>query len=189
MRVKVCGITRLEDALDATSQGAWALGFNFYPHSLRFIQYRAAKEIITSLPSKVIKVGIFIDVDDAEITNRLAELKLDYAQVYSHKKRPKSLLQRMILALQAKDEASLPAEKFLMQYNAILLDAKPLADNLKGGTGRLANWSLAKKLAKKYKAILQVNPYAVDVASGVEAKPRIKDKAKIKAFLEACREE
>ena len=199
MRAKICGITSLDDALFAVKHGAWALGFNFYKASARYLNYINAQEIIKLLPAFVIKVGVFVDVSDSVIEEALVKLNLDYAQVYTHKNRSKQLMSKMILSLNANEEKDLPNLKVLRLYGAILMDA-PLADDfLKGGTGRLANWSLSAKLSKKVRLILagglnhmnvksaitQVKPYAVDVASGVET-AGVKDKSKLKAFLETC---
>ncbi|NDD99238.1 phosphoribosylanthranilate isomerase [bacterium] len=199
MKAKICGITNLEDALLATNNGAWAIGFNFYKNSPRYVSIKKAKEITSQLPMHIIKVGILIDYSQDTMLDALEFL--DLVQIY--KQSPSVFLdkKRIILALQASSKDELPTSSILQEYGFILLDAPKQQDGLFGGTGRLANWDLAKELAKNYKLILagglnysnveeaikQVQPFAVDVASGVEARPGIKNPAKIKEFLIRCK--
>lgn len=199
MRAKICGITNLEDALFAANSGAWAIGFNFYKKSPRYILPTKAKEICLQLPKHIITVGILIDSSKEEIVNTLKFI--DFIQVYQH---DSTLLleekKRLILALQTSSREKLPEAKIMQEYCYLLLDAPKQADGLLGGTGRLANWDLAKELAKDYKLILAgglnnanikgaidyVQPFGVDVASGVEKSPGIKDPSAVKEFLNRC---
>jgi phosphoribosylanthranilate isomerase len=195
MRAKICGITNLEDALLATNNGSWAIGFNFYKNSPRYVSFKKAREITSQLPTHIIKVGILIDYSKEEALDALEFL--DLVQIYQHD--PLLLdKKRTILSIQASSEAELPE---LEEYGYILLDAPKQQDGLLGGTGRLADWALAKKLAKDCKLILAgglslanieeaikyAQPFAVDVASGVEQCPGVKDPILIKEFLERCK--
>ncbi len=200
MRAKICGITRLQDALYAVEHGAWALGFNFYQKSPRYITFAAAKQLILQLPTNVLKVGIFIEESDEAIENQMQALQLDFAQVYIHKQRSPALMKKMLLGLQVASVQDLPDESILNAYAAILLDAPKDRDELWGGTGRKSNWVLASELAKRHRLILAggltaeqlhsvietVQPYAVDVASGIEVAPGQKDASLLQVFLGAC---
>lgn len=200
MRAKICGITRLQDALGALKYGAWALGFNFYRESPRFISVQAAQQLIQQLPKNGLKVGIFIEETDEEIAMHMQNLQLDFAQVYTHRPRSEALMNKMWLGLHAAQAEEIPSMPLLKGYAAILLDAPQANDGLLGGTGRKSNWGLAKKLAKQHRLILAggltptsiseaiqtVQPFAVDVASGVEVSPGQKDGVLLKTFLGAC---
>ena len=201
MRAKICGITNQNDAIFSLQNGAWALGFNFYAKSPRYIEQHLAKEIINRLSASVVKVGLFIDESYDFIANSVDELGLDLVQVYNQLDAPHSFKEKTILALQANSMNELPKAHILQSYGYILLDAPKTQNGLKGGTGRFANWDLANRLAKDYRLILagglnpenvqiainKVNPYAVDVASGVESSTAIKNHQRIKQFLGECK--
>ena len=198
MKAKICGITNLEDALLAAKNGAWAIGFNFYKNSPRYVSFKKAREITSQLPTHTIKIGILIDCSQDEILDALEFLNL--AQIYQPLPKLPLDKKRIILALQASSKDELPEPQILQEYGFILLDAPKRQDELLGGTGRLANWDLARELAKYYKLILagglnssnslaaikHVQPFAVDVASGVEERPGIKNLLAIKKFLMRC---
>ncbi len=200
MRAKICGITTLNDATLAAQQGAWAIGFNFYQQSPRYIQPGQAKGIIEKSPNNVLKIGIFIEQSDKDILSEMDAIGLDLIQIYSPIKASKALQQRMILCVQAGYQSELPDKEILQSYGYLLLDAPPYPDRLLGGTGRQSNWELAKSLAKQHRLILAggltaenvtaaiqtVNPYAVDVASGIECRPGIKHTGRMAQFLECC---
>ncbi len=201
MRAKICGITNQNDALFAAQNGAWALGFNFHPKSPRYIEQNKAKHIIDSLPLSIIKVGLFIDKSYDFVARCVDELNLDLVQVYDDLlDAPQSFKDKVILSCQANSIDELPEASVLESYGYILIDAPKNKDRLRGGTGRIANWELASKLAKDYRLILAgglnsnnvitainiVKPYAVDIASGVESQPGIKDSGLIKNFLKEC---
>lgn len=185
MRAKICGITQLEDAQYAILRGAWALGFNFYPKSPRFIEPSASKDIIRQLPAGALKVGIAIDIPSADLPELMISTGVDLLQVYEEMDASPSFKKRMVLAIQASKQDDLPAHDALSEYGYLLLDSPKLADGLMGGTGRLSNWEFGAQLAKKYRLILAgglnpqniqnamraVRPYAVDVASGVQLAP------------------
>src|SRR3990167_2671241 len=150
MKIKICGLTNLEDAEYCYKLGAWALGFNFYPKSPRRISHAAAKEIIKALPKSVLKVGIYINESYDALLQHIDELGLDLVQVYAPlNDAPSSFKDRVILSLQAVTKSDLPPASILSAYRYVLLDAPKIdSDALLGGTGRLANWALAEAMAR-----------------------------------------
>ena len=203
MRAKICGITTLLDAQAAAQHGAWALGFNFYKQSPRFIEPMMARDIIKKLPPTILKVGIAIDTPSSELLNLMTTVGLDLIQIYEVLDIPKELKKRIILSLQATSEHELVSHHELNQYGYLLLDSPKLDDGLMGGTGRLSNWEFAAQLAKQYRLILaggltpnnvhaairEVQPYAVDVASGVQASPGKIDPSLLQDFLRQVNDE
>lgn len=198
MKAKICGITNLEDALFAANNGTWAIGFNFYKKSPRYVSFEKARKIAQQLPKHTIKVGIMINYSESEMLEALDFL--DFIQIYQ-KDNSSFDKKRFILALQASSKNELPEDLILQEYGFILLDAPKRQDGLLGGTGRLANLNLAKELAKDYQLILAgglnnsniekiiqyVQPFGVDVASGVEESPGIKNQLIVKDFLMRCK--
>ncbi len=208
MKVKICGITSLEDALAAAEAGADMLGFNFYSPSPRFIPPRQAARLvmeIKKLHTAVITVGVFVNASVQQITAIMEETGLDLAQL-SGDEPPDSLsaLKNCAFkALRPKDSTGL--QQYLLQYKpfpgapAYLVDA--FRPGQYGGTGATADWSLARSLAQRYpvllaggltpenvrEAVSQVSPWGVDVASGVESSPGHKDQAITAAFIEAVK--
>lgn len=198
MRAKICGITRLQDAILAIQHGAWAIGFNFYQESKRFISYKKAQDIIKKLPDNIIKIGIFINMPTEKILTCLDTIGLDYAQIYQPNMTHTEYNHKFILALNLASESEMLFKAdTLNSYFSLMLDAPKSSDLLLGGTGRLANWDLAKKLTRNHRVILAgglrpdniqqaidyVNPFAVDVASGIESSPGIKHPILLKQFL------
>lgn len=200
-KIKVCGTTRLKDALLAVECGADAIGFIFYKKSPRCVTERAAKEICSKLPPFVHRVGVFVN-ETAEKINRIADrCGLDAVQLHGDESPAfcKKIKRRVIKAVRVKDASSLK-EMPLYSVDAFLLDT--YKDNQWGGTGHVFDWELAVR-AKKYgpvilagglnprnvkEAVKKVQPYGVDVSSGVELSPGKKDPRKVKAFLKAVRE-
>jgi phosphoribosylanthranilate isomerase len=209
MKVKICGITSLEDALTAVEAGADMLGFNFYPQSPRYIQPDACAELVTSLMARgccrAQLVGVFVNSRLIEIEGILNQCGLDLAQLSGDE--PPELLQvlrdRAFKALRPVDAAALDAalEGLPPRYQppALLIDA--YHPDAFGGTGQKADWSLASALASLKpillaggltpenvtEAVKQVQPWGVDVASGVESAPGKKDPAKVLAFIQAAK--
>jgi len=199
-RVKICGITRLEDARLAVELGASALGFNFYPRSPRYIPPAAASAIIRQLPPFVMSVGVFADETDAEhLCGIVREAQVGVVQLHGPRFPPANGNPgnyRVILAVPIRDRFE--PERFTASgVSAFLLDA--FDPELIGGTGKTIDWAVARE-AKKFgpvilaggltpenvgEAIRQVKPFAVDVASGVESAPGKKDPAKLRAFFAA----
>jgi phosphoribosylanthranilate isomerase len=199
-RVKICGITRLEDAECAVELGAEALGFNFFPPSPRYIDPAAARSVIKRLPPFVTPVGVFANEGDAESIAATARQAGVRAVQLHGRPLPSSLAPlaglAIIRAISVGATLDL-AELARYKVDAILLDGYD--PHLPGGTGRQFAWELVH-LAKPFgriilaggltpdnvaQAVRAVRPFAVDVASGVESAPGIKDLAKLRAFFEA----
>jgi phosphoribosylanthranilate isomerase len=197
-RVKICGITRLEDAQAAVELGASALGFNFYLPSPRYIAPAAARDIIRQLPPLVMPVGVFADETESAHVAAVAR-QAGVAAVQLHGPRfpqPDGALgDYPLIRAVAVGPGFKPDELRELQANAFLLDNFDPA--LRGGTGRAFDWSVARE-AKQYgriilaggltpenvgQAVREVRPFAVDVASGVESAPGLKDPAKLRAFF------
>ncbi len=206
--VKICGITSLEDAQAALDAGADMLGFNFYPLSKRYIDPARCREIICSLSSqrlKAILVGVFVNAALAESKAIMAECGLHLAQLSGDE--PGELLEDLgeagFKALRVKGQADLQAAMQVYSPRAIppadLIDSHTPGQF--GGTGHSADWSAAAQISSRLpillagglspenvaQAVAQVHPWGVDVASGVEAAPGIKDHAKILSFVREAR--
>lgn len=195
-RVKICGITNVEDALQACACGADALGLVFYPKSPRCVSPEQARAIIQALPPLVTTVGLFVNEDSLRIRQIAETCGLEVIQLHGDEG-PQGCdfaPLRSIKALRVKDAASLSGhEQF--QTSALLLDA--WVAGAYGGTGESFNWELAAGIARVRPVILAggltpdnvaaavaaVQPYGVDVSSGVEAAPGRKDPAKVAAFI------
>lgn len=201
IRIKICGITSLEDASLAIEAGANALGFIFYEKSPRFITVQKAANICAALPPFVSRVGVFVNEIEYPIEKALNDCGLDTLQF--HGDEPPGFCQKFpaksIKAFRLKDAESL---KQITDYDvdAWLLDS--YSEKMQGGTGKTFNWDYAIA-AKKHgrpiilsgglntenvvQAIQKVQPYAVDVSSGVELSPGKKDSQKLFAFMRAAR--
>jgi phosphoribosylanthranilate isomerase len=202
-RVKICGITRPEDALLASELGAAALGFNFYAKSPRAIVPAAAASIIRALPPFVTTVGVFADEPDGErILANAREAGLRALQIHGPRWPDLDKLEEhypLIAGLRVGPDFKVPSLGD-MKACAFLLDG--FDPQLLGGTGKTFDWSVAREAARYGPIILAgglkaenvgdaiaaVRPYAVDVASGVESRPGIKDAAKLRAFFKAVSE-
>lgn len=202
-RVKVCGITRLEDAQLAVELGAVALGFNFYPPSPRFIAPNAARSIIERLPLLVLPVGVYADeTDSGRVAGIAHEAGVRAVQLHGphFPSSDETLAGYPIIRAVAVDDAFSVEMLRNIGGQTFLLDA--YHPDLRGGTGTPFDWTLARKAAEYGtiilaggltpenvgRAISQVHPFAVDVASGVESVPGQKDPARLRAFFEAVRE-
>jgi phosphoribosylanthranilate isomerase len=202
VRVKICGITRSEDAEQAASLGAWAVGFNFWPGSKRRCDPAVAAGIARALRRRVEPVGVFVNPTLDEVV-RLAEgVGLTHVQLHGDEGPSfcTAVAQRtgarVIKALRIGSGADIrDAERFHTDFH--LLDGA--AGAAYGGTGRTFDWTLIAQRRSHVPLILSggltpenvadgiaaVHPWAVDVASGVEAEPGIKDPAKVEAFVAA----
>lgn len=202
-KVKICGIKSLEDARAAIKAGADYLGFNFYEKSVRFIGKDACAQITALVKeeySRIQLVGVFVNSSVDEVIDVLETCTLDLAQLHGDE------TPEMLVALNGKAFKAfrgVPAEVNGYSRNeapALLVDAAVKGSY--GGTGVTADWSAAAGLAKRYSLLLaggltpenvsdavrQVNPWGVDVASGVESAPGEKDPARMSAFVNAVRE-
>jgi phosphoribosylanthranilate isomerase len=202
VRIKVCGITNLEDALLAAELGADALGFIFYPPSPRKVAPEEARAIIAQLPPFVTTVGVFVDEDAALVSTLAARLGLDWVQLHGQESPEycRTLGRRVIKGFRIQDKSSLAdMAVYRGAAQALLLDTYKKGQA--GGTGETFDWRLANE-AKAYgpiilaggltpynvaQAIATAQPRAVDVASGVEVAPGKKDPEKLRKFFAAIR--
>ena len=196
LKVKICGITNREDALWAVECGADALGFIFYKKSPRYINPENAKKIISILPPFISTVGVFVNEDYNDV--RDVKLLTDLNTVQLHGDESPSYCNliegKLIKAIRIKNEKSIERLK-KYSVDAFLLDSFDTSSF--GGSGLTFDWRLAEK-AKQHgriilaggltpdnveEAINKVAPFGVDVSSGVESKPGIKNKKKVKDFI------
>jgi len=204
VRIKICGITNLEDALLAAEMGADALGFIFYAKSPRKVEPEAARQIIAQLPPFVAAVGVFVDEAAAVVQELAASMGLDWVQLHGQESPDycRSLGRKVIKGFRIQDEDSLVRlGDYRGAAQALLLDTYKKGQV--GGTGEVFDWHLARE-AKKYgsivlaggltaenvaQAIATARPAAVDAASGTEAAPGKKDPEKLRAFYAAARDQ
>jgi phosphoribosylanthranilate isomerase len=196
VKVKVCGMTNLKDALVAVEEGADAIGFIFCKKSPRSVTMKLVREIVLELPPFVDTVGVFVDETAAQINKIADHCNLDLIQLHGNESPAfcKRMRRRVIKAFRVKDMQSVKKLSGF-QVSGFLLDT--FSESLHGGTGKVFDWNLALP-AKKFgpvimaggltpnnvrQAVQQVRPYGVDVCSGVESQPGIKDHKKIRAFL------
>jgi phosphoribosylanthranilate isomerase len=204
IKIKICGITNAQDAEAAVRAGADALGFVFYPQSPRCIEPSVAKRIIAQLPPFVLPVGVFVNHDPDIIRDVFDECALALVQLHGDETPAfcESLGRPVIRALRLRDHGSLLAlaeYKGRMGVRGFVIDA--FSTEAYGGTGQTVDWSLARKVAQGapillaggltpsnvQEAIRQVQPYGVDVSSGVEECAGQKNHEKIRAFIQAVR--
>lgn len=200
VRVKICGITNREDALLAVEAGAHALGFVF-AESPRKVEPETVRQIVEILPPFISRVGVFVNEDQCMIEEISAICGLDVLQLHGDETPSycTKFNKKVIKAIRVQDSSVLVS---MVKYkvDAFLLDA--FVPDKFGGTGRTFDWQIAlqaKSLGRIIlsggldpeniiDAIAQVEPYAVDVSSGIEAQPGKKDPKKLKAFFEAIKE-
>ena len=196
--IKICGITNIDDAMNAAECGADALGFIFYRKSPRYITPEVAREIIRNLSHSVCKAGVFVDHDVDKIKEIVEFCGLDLIQLHGDespqycRQFPKSKLIKAI--------AEKTPQLFEYSVSAILLDA--YHPKLYGGTGKKSDWDLAVKIKENHTLILSgglrlenirealktVSPDAVDINSGVELSPGRKDPEKVKKIIEIVKQ-
>ena len=198
-RVKICGITRPEDARAAAAAGAAAIGMIFWPGSPRAVSAQKARQIVAALPAGVPPIGVFVDQSVDEINAAIDEAGLFGVQL--HGDEPLDVIGRIrrpVIRSMSLDRIDTLRE--IPEAVTVLLDA---ADPQKrGGTGRTIDWHAAAEVARRRSVVLAggltpenvqeaiaiVKPYAVDVSSGVESAPGVKDHRRIAAFFQAVRE-
>ena len=202
-RVKICGITRVEDALTAAASGADAIGLVFYEKSPRHVGLERAAEIVQALPPFVSAIGLFVNAAPAEVHAVLNAVHLDTLQFHGEES-PQGCAQfglPYLKAVRVRPETNLvQCAADHVGASALLLDA--YTEGVHGGTGQVFDWGLVPKNFPKplilagglnpanvTEAIRITHPYAVDVSGGVEREKGIKDAEKIAAFMrgvEAC---
>src|SRR5262245_23356697 len=199
MFVKICGITRREDAEAAVAEGAQALGFVFWPESPRFLEPSLAEVIAAMLPNSIARVGVFVNQPAPHVNAVASSVGLSAVQLHGDED------ERVI------DQIALPVIKAVSARNGASLDRRwpePVmllvdADDpiRRGGTGTEADWSMAADLARRRRVLLAgglrpenvaraieaVRPYGIDVSSGVEQSPGVKDRQLLAALFEAVR--
>jgi phosphoribosylanthranilate isomerase len=200
--VKICGITRLSDAFAAIDAGAGALGFMFYPASLRAIALSAAADIIRQLPPGVRRVGVFVNPDENEVRQAIDQAGIDTVQLHGEES-PEFCARFATVtcwkAFRIRDRSSLELLPAYLHLDAWLLDSHVHGQH--GGTGATFAWDLAVEASTAglplvlaggltidnvTEAVHRVRPFAVDVSSGVESAPGIKDPNKLRNFIWAA---
>ena len=196
---KICGITRLTDAMHAVREGATAIGLVFVPSSPRHVRCDVAAEIVGALPHTVTTVGVFVNASVDEIRATVTETGI--ATVQLHGDEPPSYagaIARPIFRSVTLDNVVEIASQWPHETTLLLDKADPVR---RGGTGEVVEWSRAAIVARDRRtilaggltpanieeAILTVGPCGVDVSSGVEASPGVKDSAKVSQFLKNAR--
>ncbi|MDD5166669.1 MAG: phosphoribosylanthranilate isomerase [Candidatus Omnitrophica bacterium] len=202
VKVKICGITNLEDALNAIDAGCDALGFVFYKKSPRYIVPLAAKRLINNLPQRTIKIGIFVNEKETQVRKVAKLCKLDMLQFHGDETvefcaRFKGY--KIIKAFRVKDKINIPD---ILRYKVFAYLFDTFVESERGGTGKKFNWRLLSRFGgikqpiflsgglnkdNVKKAISSVRPDWVDVSTGVEIKPGKKDYRKIRDFIGALK--
>ena len=200
IQVKICGITNIENAFSIAESGVAAVGFIFYPPSLRYIEPRKARIIIDKLPRDLIKVGVFVNEATEEIKRIYDYCRLDMIQFHGDespdvcRQFPKD---HIIKALELKTEEDIKrAAAYFVA--AILVDSRQA--DLYGGTGKTSNWDMARQISQPLilsgglkeenvlDALQKVHPAALDINSGVETAPGEKDPAKIARIMQIIKD-
>ena len=199
MMVKICGITSIEDAEAAVEAGAASLGFVFWPRSPRFIDPHRARAIVAALPPFIIPVGVFVNQPAAHVRGVAALVRLGAVQLHGDED---------LLYVAAMDFPVIKAVSIGSGDDSDRIDIWPRRTMLlldvhdpvsRGGTGRTIDWSVAAPIAARRRTLLaggltpdnvaqaveRVQPYGIDVSSGVERSPGVKDHARIRALFEA----
>lgn len=200
MKVKICGITSVEDALVAADLGADAIGLNFYPKSKRFLDVKTARSIVERLPPLVWVVGVFVNASARTMGQVAKSVGLHAVQLHGDEKArlASTLSLPTFKAVHVGDR--LPSLRGVKAFSGLVLDA---TQEGYGGGGKAFDWSLAREIAEKHSVLLAggltpsnvraairaVRPWGVDVATGVEVEPRKKDPRKVAAFIKAARRE
>lgn len=198
-RVKVCGIRRLEDALLAIELGASAIGFVFWPGSPRFIDPHRARSIAARLPPGATSVGVFVDQPVDYVASVAALVPLGAVQLHGSESVGDYARVRpaLIKAVPVADRSDPSSALALPPHVTVLLDAHDPVR--RGGTGRTIDWSVAAAVAARRPIILsgglrannvtealrRVRPYMIDVSSGVESAPGVKDAEAMRALFAA----
>jgi len=199
IKIKICGITRLQDALDACSLGTDLLGFNFVGGSKRYVNPYAAREIIASLPPFVSMVGVFADEELGVVNDMAAFLNLDAVQLHGGETPSycAGVKAPVIKAVRVGSDEDLEGvERY--DVPALLLDSR--VEGVLGGSGETFPWHLASELCEVKRvfvaggvtpdnvagAVRALSPFGVDTASGVEIEPGIKDKGLMERFIRAA---
>jgi len=197
--VKICGLTRREDADLAVKLGAAAIGVVFWPSSPRVVTVDRARDVVRDLPRQVTRVGVFVNASPFDVASIVASVELDAIQLQGDESVEDyaSIPARIVRAMPLERDEDVVTAASLPQHVTVLVDA---ADRAKrGGTGQRAHWGHAATLAQQRpimlagglsaenvaEAVRAVRPWAVDVSSGVEAEPGVKSAERLRAFFAA----
>lgn len=203
VKIKICGITNMEDAQAAVAAGCHALGFVFYKKSPRYIMPQEAAKIIKALPKKISKVGVFVDASQEQVRKIAGLCRLDMLQFHGSES-PEFCCSfkgyKVIKALRVKDKRSI---EDAVRYNVFALLFDTFVKSKAGGTGKIFDWKLIKSIIDRVncavflsgglntenigRAIKIAQPDWVDVSSSVEIKPGKKDAAKMKIFIKKAK--
>lgn len=202
VKVKICGLTNLEDTLDAIELGADYLGFNFYRDSKRYVSPEMFAEIVREVPYEIAKVGVFVNADPQFVIDISTEFELDLLQFHGDEKPEycNQFARPFIRAIRPERESDLEG---LHLYDADYFLVDSFVSSSYGGTGVVSNWDLAR-IARKESgkpiflsggltadnveiAIGSVRPFAIDVASGVEEHPGKKSYRKMEEFIKRAK--
>jgi phosphoribosylanthranilate isomerase len=197
--IKVCGITRPDDARLAADLGAWAVGFVFWPGSPRYVDPDTARAIVDTLPAPVAAIGVFVNADRDEIERVAAHVRLGVVQL--HGDESPALAQSLTRRVLKATTLAACTEDVLVSWAGVglLLDAHDPAR--RGGTGQTIDWQAARCVAARRPIVLAgglrpenvedaidtVRPAAIDVSSGIEREPGVKDHARMRALFEVVR--
>ena len=199
VRVKICGIRRTEDALLAAELGAWAVGFVFWPGSARFIDPYRARRISTSLPPWVVPVGVFVDQPAEYVSAGASLVRLGVVQLHGSEtpEMVERMPQRVIKSVAVTSDFDESSVDRIPARAGVLLDAHDPERH--GGTGTTVDWSRAAAAARRRRVLLAgglrpenvrtaidtVRPFGIDVSSGVESAPGVKDPDRLRALFAA----
>jgi phosphoribosylanthranilate isomerase len=202
-QVKICGLTEVDAAVECASLGADAIGLVFYPKSPRFVTDEQARKICLALPGKTKKTGVFVDADFKSIMQRVGKCGINAVQLHGNEtpELVESLMKECLIVIKALFLEKKPLFEDTANYNASAFLAECGKGALPGGNALSWDWVKAKKITVKYPYILAGGlspenvfqavslglPDAVDVSSGVESAPGIKDIEKIKLFISSVK--
>lgn len=200
MRVKICGVTSLDDALGCADAGADAIGLNFWPKSVRRCEEAEAQRIVEAVGERVRVVAVVVDAERETLRRLRDEVGVRWLQLHGHET-PEELARWLPEAYKAVRPASAADVEAARAYGGdeLLVDAR--SPGAPGGTGQRADWALAAELARERpiwlaggltpedvaEAVAAVRPFGVDVASGVESAPGEKDLDRVRALVERAR--
>ncbi|OPY64552.1 MAG: N-(5'-phosphoribosyl)anthranilate isomerase [Syntrophorhabdus sp. PtaU1.Bin050] len=192
-KIKICGITNIKDALLAADLGAYAVGFVFYKESKRYVSYDEVRKIAQKLPPFVVRVGVFVNEKPENVLAAKEYCFLDRVQLHSDREdHGKRIIPGItIMAYRVKDEKDIEAARQSLAFP--LLDSH--VESMYGGSGSCFNWHLLKDFGRPYilagginseniNEALGFKPYAIDIASGVEMRPGVKDPRKMRDIFD-----
>jgi phosphoribosylanthranilate isomerase len=200
VKVKICGVRDVEDAIQCVAEGADAIGINFYKGSSRYCDEIAAKRIVEAVEKKTLTVGVFVNADYDEICALRDRVGFSYVQLHGDESPAllNRLLPRAFKAIKVRGASAID-EAAIYGGECVLLDA--YLPGVAGGTGEVFDWTIAKQIAQQRGVVLagglthqnvadavaEVRPRWVDVASGVERSPGHKDPDLVRAFIKAAK--